>query len=191
MRPSDWHPLDNLLAHRRSTRDFVDRPLSLEQVSKLLWAAQGITDDRGLRTAPSAGALYPLELYLVAGRVDGLATGVYRYHPRPHMIETTVQGDQRAALAAAALGQGWIADAAAVLVLAAIYTRTTGKYGKRGIQYVHMEVGHASQNVFLEAVSLGLGTVVVGAFQDERVKQAASLQNDEAPVCLMPLGWPS
>jgi SagB-type dehydrogenase family enzyme len=191
MRPSDRYPLETLLAHRRSVREFIDRPMTLEQISKLLWAAQGITGEGGLRTAPSAGALYPLELYLIAGNVDGLETGIHHYHPQTHTLEARMEGDHRDDLAAAALGQYWISGASAVLAFAAVYERTMEKYGKQGIQYVHMEIGHAVQNVFLEAVSLGLGTCVVGAFHGEHVKRVVGLKDEETPLCLMPLGWPA
>lgn len=182
------HPLELLLSRRRSVRDFSAQPLALAQVACLLWAAQGITDPRGLRTAPSAGALYPLELYLVAGAVTGLEPGSYRYLPRDGSIERVLAGDQRAALAAAALGQSWLADAAVTLVFAARHGRTTGKYGQRGIQYVHIEAGHAAQNVLLTAVALNLGAAVVGAFDDKHVAAVLGLSKAETPLYLLPIG---
>lgn len=182
------HPLELLLARRRSVREFASKPVSLMQASCLLWAAQGITDTRGLRTAPSAGALYPLVLYLVAGAVSGLEAGIYRYLPRENALELLQKGDRRAALAAAAMGQSWIADAALTLAFAARYQRTTGKYGKRGIQYVHMEAGHAAQNALLTAVALNLGAGEVGAFDDRRVASVLGLSRDETPLYLLPFG---
>lgn len=149
-----------------------------------------ITDRReGLRTAPSAGALYPLELYLVAGNVEGLPDGVYRYRPRDHELTKTGDGDRRRELAKVTFDQSWIQDAAGVLIFSAVPDRTTRKYGKRGIRYVHMEAGHAAQNVYLQAVSLNLATVVVGAFEDDDVKSVLGLEED--PLYLMPFGRPA
>lgn len=180
--------VEEALAQRRSVRDYRDEPLTLAELGQLLWAAQGITDPAGFRTAPSAGALYPLELYVVAGNVESLPPGVYRYSPRQHALAHLAEGDRRNALAGAALGQGAVREGAAVLVFAAIYARTTGKYGERGIRYVHMEAGHASQNVYLQAVALGLGTVTIGAFYDDRVKNVVGMADDEQPLYLMPVG---
>jgi len=180
--------VEEALLRRRSVREYKDAPLTLEEVSQLLWAAQGITDSRGYRTAPSAGALYPLELYLVVGRVEGLGVGVYRYIPDGHYLLLFASGDRRAELAAAALGQSYVREAPVDLVLSAVIERTTSHYGYRGVQYVHMEVGHVGQNVHLQAVSLGLGTVMIGAFTDERVKQVLSLPKEEVPLYIMPVG---
>ena len=180
--------LEQLLEQRRSARAFRKAPLRLAEVGQLLWAAQGISDPQGFRTAPSAGALYPLELYVVAGAVDGLPPAVYHYHPKGHRLVETSDGDRRQALARAALGQSWVRDAAAVVVFAAIFKRTTRKYGNRGVRYVHMEVGHAAQNLFLQAEALGLGTVVVGAFDDEEVNTKLQLPSNMQSLMLMPVG---
>lgn len=185
---SERHSFERLLAQRRSLREFSGAPLTLEEVARILWAAQGISDEGGLRTAPSAGALYPLEVYLVAGTVEGLAAGVYRYRPRHHELEQTVPGDRRVALAAAALGQDCVRHCAVALVLTAVYERVSGKYGERGPRYAHIEAGHAAQNAFLQAVALGLGSVVVGAFHDPEVKSVLHAQEDETPLCIMPFG---
>lgn len=180
--------LEGLLSQRRSVREFTDRLLSLVEVGQLAWAAQGVTHRDGLRTAPSAGALYPLELYVVAGAVEGLEPGVYRYRPEGHYLEATAGGDRRAALARAALDQSWVADAAAIFVFTAVYQRTARKYGERAVRYVHMEVGHAAQNLFLQAEAFGLGSVVVGAFDDARVAKVLDLPEDRMPLSLMPVG---
>lgn len=182
--------LEAALGARRSIREYADEALTLDDVSQLLWAAQGITGPAGVRAAPSAGALYPLELYLVAGAVQGLPAGIYRYLPRRHALERTAEGDRRAALARAALRQDWVAGAPAIVALAAVYSRTTGKYGDRGRKYVHMDVGHVAQNVYLQAVALDLGTTFVGAFHDNQVKQALKLPAAEHPLGLMPVGHP-
>ena len=180
--------LEQLLAQRRSIRDYQTATLKLAEIGQLLWAAQGITHLQGLRTAPSAGALYPLELYVVTGRIEGLAQGVYHYDPGHHQLTKTVDGDLRDALARAALSQGWIKPAPAIIVFTADYERTTRKYGKRGIHYVHIEVGHAAQNLFLQSESLGLATVVVGAFNDDEVARVLRLPADIQPLLLMPVG---
>ena len=179
--------LESLLQQRRSVREYRDAALDLPTIGQLLWAAQGITDPRGLRTAPSAGALYPLELYVVAGNVEGLAPGVYHYQPDRHQLQQTLPGDQRDLLARAAHGQSWVRTAAAVIVITAVYERTTGKYADRGIRYVHMEVGHAAQNLFLQAEALGLATVVVGAFEDDAVAALLGLPGDAQPLMLLPV----
>jgi SagB-type dehydrogenase family enzyme len=184
----DRHPVERLITRRRSVREFTDEALSLTEVGRLLWAAQGISDATGLRTAPSAGALYPLELAVVAERVSELPPGLYRYRPQTHSLKSVAPGDIRTALAHAALGQSCIATAAAVVVFAAVVDRCADKYGERAFRYVSIEVGHAAQNVCLVAEALGLGTVVVGAFDDGEVKRSLRLADDETPLALMPLG---
>jgi SagB-type dehydrogenase family enzyme len=180
--------VEGALAKRRSAREYTGEALTRAKLAQLLWAAQGITDAEGLRTAPSAGALYPLEVYVAVGAVEDLPSGIYRYEPGRHVLAFVAEGDKRAELAAAALGQECVQEGAAVIALAAVYRRTTGKYGERGIRYVHMEVGHAAQNVYLQAIALGLGMVVVGAFDDRDVKRVMNMGAKEEPVCLMPVG---
>lgn len=180
--------IEEALLKRRSVRDYKDEPLTLAEVSQLLWAAQGITDARGFRTSPSAGALYPLELYVVVGNVENMASGVYKYRPDKHELVKVASGDKRSDLAVASLGQSSIKDSAINIVFSAVYERTTKKYGERGIRYVHMEVGHAAQNVYLQAISLNLGTVVIGAFEDENVKRVINISDEEHPLCIMPVG---
>jgi len=180
--------LAETLQNRRSERSFDPGPLSLKEVSQLLWSAQGITSAWGGRTAPSAGALYPLEVYLVSGSVDKLPAGIYKYIPDGHKLLLTREEDYRKQLAAACLGQGWISDAPISIVFAAVYERTTIRYGQRGVTYVHMEVGHAAQNVCLQAVALGLGSVTVGAFNDDSVKNIVGMANEETPLYVIPVG---
>jgi SagB-type dehydrogenase family enzyme len=182
--------VERALALRRSVREFAPEPLSLSAVSQLLWSAQGITDPAGLRTAPSAGALYPLDVYLVAGAVPGVPPGVYRYEPRLHRLVLGSPGDASAAVAEAALGQDWVAEAPAIVVLAAVYQRTARKYGERAARYVHMEVGHAAQNVYLQAAALGLGTTMVGAFRDEELARVLGLPGQAKPLGILPIGKP-
>jgi SagB-type dehydrogenase family enzyme len=178
------------IAQRRSVRQFRETPLTLRHLSQLLWAGQGITDARGYRSAPSAGALYPLEIDVVAGSVEGLSPGVYRYAPRSHALVGHRAGDLRQELSRAALNQGAINRAPAVLVISGVYARATAKYKERGIRYVHMEAGHTAQNVCLEAVALDLGTVPIGAFRDAQVQSTVGLAGDEQPLYLIPVGRP-
>lgn len=174
---------------RVSQRSFSDAALDLSDAASLLWAAGGLKVDGETgptRTSPSAGAAYPLDLYLVAGDVQGLATGIYRYDHLNHKLDPVVAEDRRSQLAEAALGQQFIADAPASIVLVAYFERSTGRYGERGERYVYMDTGYASQSIHLLAVELGLGTVAVGAFDDEEV--AAVLETDGVPLKIMPVG---
>jgi SagB-type dehydrogenase family enzyme len=180
--------VERALHTRRSVRNYSSAPLTLNEISQLLWAAQGITSPRGYRTAPSAGALYPLEVYLAVGDSAHLAAGMYKYDCRTHALARTAAQDRRAELSRAALHQGAIAKAPAVLLLCAVYERVTRTYGQRGMQYVFMEIGHAAQNVCLQAVALGLSTVVIGAFRDNEVKMIADLPAEEEPTYFIPVG---
>lgn len=181
-------PLEDTILNRRSVREYKGEPLALEEVSQLLWSAQGITGDGFKRAAPSAGALYPLEIYVLAGNVENITPGMYHYLPNVHSLEKISDKDFRSELTKAAYGQVYIENAPANLVFTAIYERTTKKYGDKGIRYVHMEAGHAAQNVYLQAVALGLGTVTVGGFDDSEVKKILELPHDEEPLYIMPLG---
>ncbi len=177
--------VEEAIARRRSVREFGKETLSAQQVSQLLWAAQGITHREGRRTAPSAGALYPLELYVAT------PDGLFRYEPQPHRLRRLANRDLRPAIFRAALEQDAIREAPAVFVFAAVYERTAGKYGEgRTPRYVHMEAGHAAQNLLLEAVALGLGGVPVGAFHDGEVQKVLSLPRDQRPLYLIPIGHP-
>jgi len=180
--------VEKALQGRRSRRAFKDQHLNLIDISQLLWAAQGITSPSGQRTAPSAGALYPLAVYLLVGEVEGLPAGVYKYVPEDHALAGILEEDRRFDLSRAALNQVAVQEAPAVMLIAAVYERTTVKYGERGERYVHMEVGSVAQNVYLQAESLNLGTVFIGAFLDDQVKVIVSLQPDEQPLGLMPIG---
>jgi SagB-type dehydrogenase family enzyme len=189
--------VERCLAQRRSVRRYSSRPLKLAEVSQLLWAAYGVTEPMpnvrgvrgGLKTAPSAGGLYPLELYIVAGNVTALDPGIYRYRPETHDLVLVQIGDRRKPLAQAALGQTMIRDAPASLVFSAVFSRTTGKYGTRGRQrYVCMDLGHSAENVYLQCGSLGLGTCAVGAFDDAGVKGVVPMRDAEEPLYIMPVG---
>jgi SagB-type dehydrogenase family enzyme len=176
--------IEETLHQRRSVRDYKRAPLSLDQVSQLLWAASGKNLYR--RTAPSAGATYPLEIYLVAGEVEGLEPGIYHYFPSRNNLEIIKEEDVRNGLSRAALGQEMIEEAPVSIIIAADYSRTTGRYGQRGIRYVHMEVGHVGQNVSLQAIALRLGTVMIGAFEDQKVKEVLGIK--EEPLYIIPIG---
>ncbi len=180
--------IEEALLQRRSIREYADVPLTLDEVSQLLWAAQGITAEWGSRTAPSAGALYPLEVYLVVGDVGGLATGVYKYKPEGHELLRISDLDVREELAIAAWGQNWVEEGAIDIVIAAVYERATKKYGSRGERYVHMEAGHAAQNIYLQAVALDLGMVTVGAFNDKWVRNLLGMPQNEVPLYVIPVG---
>lgn len=186
--------LEECLAKRRSCRYFADKPLVLGQVSQILWAAQGISDmRRDFRTAPSAGATYPLQLFLIAGKggVEGLEAGLYQYIPPPHALKLLRGGEFREELSRHALNQRFIARSPVSLVLCAIYERTSWHYGQRARRYVHMEIGHAGQNIYLQAEALGLASVAVGAFNDEMVGKLLGLEKDVSPLYIMPLGTPA
>ncbi|OPZ44958.1 MAG: Coenzyme F420:L-glutamate ligase [Euryarchaeota archaeon ADurb.BinA087] len=178
------------LLTRRSVRTYSDAPLTLPEAGQLLWAAQGITDPNGFRTAPSAGALYPLELYLVVKSVDRLSPGIYHYLPTDHQLRLLSEGEVSDQLSDAALRQSAVKDAPVVIVFSAVPERTTARYGERGMQYVFMEAGHAAQNVCLQAVALDLGTVTIGAFDEDEVRTILNLPEREIPLYLLPVGRP-
>jgi SagB-type dehydrogenase family enzyme len=184
--------LEEAIKARRSVRSYSAKALSLEQVSQILWAGQGITDERGFkRAAPSAGALYPLELYLAVkdGGVKGLSGGVYHYIAQEHKLELVKKSDENSALARAALGQMWMAKAPVMMVLACEYPRTMRKYGQRGIRYVHIETGLAAENILLQAEALGLCTCPVGAFQDEEAGGVINLSATGQPLLILTIGY--
>jgi SagB-type dehydrogenase family enzyme len=184
--------LEGAIATRRSRRAFDDAPLSMATLSQLLWATQGITDrEEGHRSAPSAGATYPLELTVAVGDggVTGLDAGVYRYSPEPHELSRCLATDVRAALQAGTHDQTWVGTAPVVVVLSAVPDRTTRRYGDRGERrYVQMEAGHAGQNLYLQAEALELATVAVGAFDDDVVAEALSTPDSWQPLYLFPVG---
>jgi SagB-type dehydrogenase family enzyme len=177
--------LESVLATRRSIREFIDEPLTSEELSQLLWATQGITGPEGLRSAPSAGALYPLETYLAT------ADGLFHYKPADHTLDKVSREDPRRAMYRAALEQESIVEAPAVVVLTAVFARTEKRYGKAsGRKYVYMEIGHAAENLLLQAAALGLGAVPIGAFYEARMRDALGLPRDRVPLYLIPVGRP-
>ncbi|MEW6081667.1 MAG: SagB/ThcOx family dehydrogenase [Bacillota bacterium] len=186
--------LEEAITLRMSVREYASTPVSLECLAQVLWAAAGRTDTAdavsgATRPAPSAGATHPLEVYVAAGDVKTLPPGVYRYDRDAHSLEPVLDGDFRKSVAQAALGQAAVENAPVTVIIAADYTRTTGRYGERGTRYVHMEAGGATQNMCLQAASLGMGCVVVGAFDDNALKDSLGIL--EEPVLLVPVGWPA
>jgi len=184
--------LEEAIAKRRSVRKYGTGPLTLFQLGQILWSAQGVTSPGKLRAAPSAGAIYPLEIFAFVGKetVDGLQAGIYHYEVGSHSLSLHRPGDLRQGLAKAALDQGFIASASVDIVICAVYPRTSYKYGRRGERYVHMEVGHVGENIHLQAVALGLATVEVGAFDDEEVRKVLGLEEQIKPLYIMPIGRP-
>ena len=180
------------ISKRRSVRRFRAQPLSLAQLSQLLWSAQGVTGSGGRRAAPSAGATYPLEIFVAVGArgIENLAAGIYHYQVDNHSLSLHLSGDLRQKLADAALGQSLIANCPVVIVVCALHPRTAYRYGRRGERYVHMEVGHVGQNVSLQAVALGLATVMIGAFEDEEVRKAIKIEEQIKPLYIIPVGEP-
>jgi SagB-type dehydrogenase family enzyme len=182
--------IEQALLERRSTRQFSAEALSLLEATQLLWAAQGITSEDGKRTAPSAGGICPLTVYLITGNVDSLVPGVYKYSPESNQLDLITPGDFRVPLAAASFNQSCVSEGAAVIAFSATYELMNAKYGAGSEKFVDMEVGHASQNVHLQAVSLGLGTVVVAAFRENEVREMLNLPSNEKTIYLMPVGKP-
>jgi|WetSurMetagenome_2_1015567.scaffolds.fasta_scaffold37431_3 SagB-type dehydrogenase family enzyme len=186
-------PLAEAISLRRSTRGFSPESIQLFQLSQILWAAQGITDpQRDLRSIPSAGGTYPLEIYLAIGDegIDNFNSGVYHYESAEHALQTHLPEDIRSELADAAMNQDFISVAPVSLIICAIYNRTLMRYSSRGERYVYMEAGHSSQNVYLQATALNLRTVAVGAFHDDKVRQVLRLDSTVRPLYIMPIGKP-
>lgn len=184
--------LERVIQRRRTVRSFKSASLALEQLSQLLWAAQGVTDARGnKRAAPSAGALYPMDVYAVVGKdgVDGLKAGIYSYNPAAHGVAEVETGDWRQAVARAGLSQMWVARAPVSLVITAEYSRVAVKYGHRGVRYAMIEAGHIGQNLFLQAEALGLVAGIVGAFDDENLIQVMKIPESHEPLLIMPVGY--
>ena len=189
--------IEEVLSRRRSVRYYEDNPLSIDDISQLLWSAYGITKSidspaflrGGLKTAPSAGALYPLELYLIAWNIDQLKNGIYKYFPEDHSLKLVTNGDKRDELSTAAWDQSWLKEAAGAIVYSAIFSRTSDKYSIRGEErYVCMDLGHSAENVYLQGMALGIGTCAIGAFNDNKLKELINMPEEEKPLYIMPIG---
>jgi SagB-type dehydrogenase family enzyme len=183
--PAGTVSLDDALSRRRSARSWSSEALSEDEVSRLAWSAQGLTDNAGHRTAPSAGALYPLELYLLN------AEGVFRYVPEGHKLEQLELPDKRGEVAKATFGQDVVGAAPMLVVVTGVIARTRAKYGDRAERFVALEVGHATQNILLQATALGLGARPVGAFEDEAVRSALQLPSGIFPYYVVCVGKPA
>lgn len=191
--------VERALANRRSIREYTRDPLTLEELSQILWASYGVSEvTYGFKTTPSAGATYPLNIYVVAypegvlmPNGSYLEPGSYRYYPDAHAIELVRKGDLSYELYKASLEQEWVLKAKACIVITATYERTTRRYGERGVRYVLIEVGHAGQNIYLQATALGLATVAIGAFYDERVREIIGAPHNEHVLYIMPLAKPA
>jgi SagB-type dehydrogenase family enzyme len=190
--------VEKALYNRRSHRDFQDKEISLENLSQILWAAYGITLPRtdyeflrgGFRTAPSAGGLYPLDIYIAVGKVEGITPGLYKYIAQEHKIVRIIDEDIRLKLCAASYGQKMIEEAPVSIIYTAIFSRTTNKYKERGRErYVCMDLGHSAENIYLQAEALGLGTCAIGAFSDEQIVKLMQLPKEEEPLYIMPVGY--
>jgi len=178
--------LETALSKRRSVRDVAPTPLRLEEVGQLLWAAQGLSDPKqGLRVAPSAGALYPLELYLA--RADGL----FRYVPARHVLVSVRATDVRPAIAKSALDQDVVRKAPELVVVTGVLARTRVKYGARAERYATLEAGHAVQGLLLEATALGLAATPIGAFEDDALRAAIGVPDTELPLYVVTVGRPA
>ena len=184
--------VEQAIKHRRTIRSYLSKPLTLEQLSQLFWAAQGITEDRGYkRSAPSGGALYPMDIYAVVGDngVNGLTPGIYHYDPHKHAAVLITEGDVRQDVATASLSQMWMAKAPLNLVITSEYSRITRKYGTRGERYAIIEAGHIGQNIFLQAEALGLRAGIVGAFHDNDVIRVMKITGSHEPLLILPVGY--
>lgn len=179
--------VEEAICKRRTIRVYSDKAINLNELSQLLWAAQGVTSKEGLRAAPSAGALYPLEIYVVVGNIEKLDKGIYKYNPFQHSIKKIKIGDYRKVLTDFALGQEQVQTAAANIIICAVYKRISWKYGERCKRYVDMEVGHSAQNLLLQAEALGIGCCPVGAFYDEKVKKILNTEIEE-PLYIITIG---
>jgi SagB-type dehydrogenase family enzyme len=184
--------VEQAIKQRRTVRSFASRALDLDQLSQLLGSAGGITETNGYkRAAPSAGALYPMDIYVVVGQncLPPIEAGIYRYEPSQHQLSDVLKGDMRSSVAMASLSQMWMADAPLIMVITAAYRRVTVKYGQRGVRYALIEAGHIGQNIFLQAQALGLEAGIVGAFQDAELIDAMNIPSSHEPILLMPVGY--
>ena len=182
--------LEEVLLKRRSIRNYKNENLTIKQLAQILWAAQGITSDYGYRTAPSAGAIYPIEIYILVNNVKGLEKGIYYYNPFKHLLQFLKKGDFSEQIKRACLGQEWVKKASVDVIITAEFERTMNRYGERGIRYVYLEAGHIAQNIYLQMISLNLGGVVIGAFIDNSVQHVLSTPKTHKPIYVIPIGVP-
>ena len=184
--------VEEAIFKRKSIRMFKTEPLSLLQLSQILWASQGITYATGHRAVPSAGATFPLEIFILVGEntVESLKSAIYHYEVNSHSLSLHREGDFRQTLCEAALDQHFIATSPVSMVVCALFSRTTSRYGRRGERYIHMEAGHLGQNISLQAIAIDLATVMVGAFHDEEVSMVLKTEPQIKPLYIIPIGKP-
>lgn len=178
--------VEEAILKRRSIRRYSKKPLNLREISQILWSAYGVTSSRGYRAAPSAGATYPMEIYILVINAEDIEPGLYRYNYENHSINFCKNIESFKPFVSAALGQDFVYEASINIIITAEFSRTTSIYGNRGNRYVWMEAGHIAENISLQAESLGLGTVVIGAFYDDELKKFLNIK--EEPLCIMPVG---
>ena len=185
--------VEEAIQQRRSVREFKRDKLSFDDLGKLLWSTLGFQNLlSGRRTAPSAGACYPLSAYVAIGKdsIEGIKEGIYFYSYQDHSLKKYLDGDLRLELSKAALHQDFIAVAPVSIIFTAVMSLTTASYGERGIRYVYIDLGHAAQNIYLLATAMGLGKVAVGAYHEIKVAEILSLSKEESPLYIMPIGLP-
>lgn len=187
--PDTSTPLFQLLTKRRSIRKFRKEPLKVEELSRILWATYGLVDKKR-RVVPSAGATYPVEVFVVIKNVEGLRPGIYKYSEQDNSLILVKEGDYSRELARACLDQSWVREAPVNIVITAVPERTTGWYGERGFRYIYMEAGHIGQNIYLTSAETGLGTVAIGAFSDKEVAELLGLGRNYMVLYIFPVGRP-
>ncbi|MBU1164477.1 SagB/ThcOx family dehydrogenase [Patescibacteria group bacterium] len=180
--------VEEALKNRRSVREYKDQPISMHELSQILWAAQGITSDEGFRTAPSAGGLYPLELYVVSQNVAGLERSIYKFHTKSHSLDKIINTNKIEQIVSAANNQEFIGQAPVVIIITGVLKRTTQKYNEIGERYVYIEAGHVAQNIYLQTYTLGLDTVTIGGFDTEKIQSLLNLPEGEEPIYIIPIG---
>lgn len=182
--------VEKALSERRSVRSFTNESVTLEEVSQLCWAAQGVTDEKGHRTSPSAMASYPLEIYVLAGNVTDLPSGVYHYSPQGHNLTTISEGDRISYLFGGAAGgkEDWRKSAPVVFIVTGVFERINKIPGEDFSRFVQVEAGTASENLLLEVVSLGLGATYTAGFDENKTKEVLALSSNETPIAVLPVG---
>lgn len=174
--------IEECIYNRESVRKYKDKKIEIEKISQILWSAQGLKGFK--RTVPSAGATYPLEIYVTLKD-----KGFFHYNFKKHILELIIEEDLSKNLARASWDQNFIAEAYMNIIICAIFSRTTQRYGERGVRYVFIEIGHCAQNIHLEAVALGLASVPIGAYEDDRVKEVLNLPKKTEPLYIIPIGY--
>ena len=192
--PNGSTSIDEALKRRKSIRQFSTKSLNEKQLSYLLWASTGVQRQEGeheFRTAPSAGALYPIETYLVVSSVEDIPQGVYHYSIGSHALEELNAGDFRRAITIAAMGQRMCMEATVVFIWTAIFQRSKWKYGQRAYRYVYLDAGHIAENLALSATSIGIGSCHIAAIFDDEVNEILGVDgSDESAIYMTVLGWP-